>query len=236
MKETSVNRWEIEIPNLEECSRNMNNNQEIMTLNLTITNKYELVDRKDQGFSTRKCVFEIGQIQPGRRVGKDFSERRCRLEFDNNEKLPYFKLDSTNGIEYCLKDVAIVRKEDMEKEEKEEKFSSHKPILLKGTKSTWSPLFHENQMVDIDEQMQTITCPLEGCPVNDLRMTGLRSEKIYCMADMRCSNIKSMIPAESNNGILCMENTVGTFENYNYCCISGSYGPDMPQCYQDLEE
>ena len=50
---------------------------------------------------------------------------------------------------------------------------------------------------------------------------------------MNCAYVSSAVPAQQNNGIVCMENTFGSFDNYDYCCTSGDYGPNMPECISE---
>jgi len=47
---------------------------------------------------------------------------------------------------------------------------------------------------------------------------------------MQCEYASSSVPTHKNNGLICMENSTGSFDNYEYCCLSGDYGADMPQC------
>jgi len=220
--ERKVVRWELEMANGEGCSSS--------NLRLTITNKEELTRQAESNFARpRFCRIHIANFGEGRRGGEDITPE-CRLKFDNDEKLPYYQLESGNQNDYCLDDIALYDND-------EEEFSTHNPITIRGTKmDNWSPLFHDSNMVTVNDQLQALTCPSEGqgCPINDLAATATkRTETMYCMFNMNCAYVSSAVPAQQNNGIVCMENTFGSFDNFDYCCMSGDYGPNMPKCISE---
>jgi len=229
--ERKVVEWQLAMADGEDCSST--------DLMLKITNKEELNRNKDSRRfrPVRTCNIFITSFGEGRRLGAlitDNSDRECRLKFDNDEKLPYYQLESGNQDDYCLDDIALY---DNDKQD----FSTHNPITIRGTKmDNWSPLFHATNMVTVTDQLQALTCPREGqgCPINDLAATTTkRNETMYCMFNMNCDYVSSAVPAQQNNGIVCMENTFGSFDNYDYCCTSGDYGPNMPECIpEDRDE
>lgn len=225
--ERTVVRWELEMADGEEC-RSSN-------LRLTITNKEELTRRVESNNRRRErtCNIHIANFGEGRREGAIIAPE-CRLKFNNDDKLPYYQLESRSGNDYCLDDIALY---DNDKED----FATYNPITIRGTKmNNWSPLFHASNMVTVNDQLQALTCPSEGqgCPISDLAATATkRNETMYCMFNMNCAYVSSAVPAEQNNGIVCMENTFGSFDNYDYCCMSGDYGPGMPKCIpEDRDE
>jgi hypothetical protein len=222
--ERKVVRWELEMADGDDCSSR--------NLMLKITNKEELNRNKDsRGFrAVRTCDITIPNFAEGRRAGAlitEYSTSECRLKFNNDKKLPYYQLKSDSGNNYCLDDIALY-------DHDEEEFSTHNPITIRGTKmDNWNPLFHASNMVTVNDQLQALTCPSEGqgCPINDLAAAATkRTETMYCMFNLNCAYVSSAVPAEQNNGIVCMENTFGSFDNYDYCCTSGDYGPNMPEC------
>jgi len=90
--------WKLKMASGENCGST--------NLKLTITNKEELIRRERTG-GFRKCEIEINRFDGGREDGGRISEynpnnRECRLWFDNDEKLPYYYLESRSENEYCL--------------------------------------------------------------------------------------------------------------------------------------
>lgn len=75
-------------------------------------------------------------------------------------------------------------------------------------------------------------CPanIEGCPIENLRITKIRSEKHHCFLSPFCNSVSSAgLENYPGNGLICDTEISGSFTNYDYCCETGSYG-DINEC------
>ena len=126
-------KWELEMANGSYCSSS--------NLRLSITNKEELTRRTESNFArARTCNIHIPYLGEGQRDGAIINPE-CRLKFDNDEKLPYYQLESSNQDYYCLANITLYDND-------EEEFSSHNSIPIRGTRmENWSPLFHDTNML-----------------------------------------------------------------------------------------